>query len=55
MKLNNGVIISGRYEIIEQIGIGGMSIVYKAKDSKLDRFVTFKVMKEDFILDDDFH
>ncbi len=49
-----GAIIAGRYEIIEKIGSGGMAIVYRAKDTKLDRSVTFKVMREDFINDEEF-
>lgn len=53
MELNNGYIVNGRYEILEKIGIGGMANVYCAKDLKLDRKVTFKVLKEEFI-DDDF-
>ncbi len=54
MHLNPGKIIVGRYEVIEQIGIGGMAIVYRAKDLKLDRFVTLKVMREEFVEDDEF-
>lgn len=43
-----GMMISNRYEIIEKIGTGGMSDVYKAKDHKLNRFVAIKVMKQEF-------
>lgn len=54
MKINQGIIIANRYEIIEQIGSGGMALVYRAKDIKLDRFVTFKVMREDYVLNEEF-
>ncbi|MDE6182636.1 MAG: Stk1 family PASTA domain-containing Ser/Thr kinase [Eubacteriales bacterium] len=49
MKLELNQIISNRYQIIEQIGVGGMANVYCASDIKLDRKVTFKVLKEEFI------
>ena len=39
---------SDRYEILEKIGAGGMSDVYKAKDHKLNRFVAIKVLKQEF-------
>ena len=42
-----GMIIGDRYEILEKIGTGGMSDVYKAKDHKLNRFVAAKVLKLD--------
>lgn len=43
-----GMIIGDRYEILEKIGTGGMSDVYKAKDHKLNRFVAMKVLKQEF-------
>ncbi len=46
--LRPGTIIADRYEIIDKIGTGGMSDVYKAKDHKLNRFVAVKVLKAEF-------
>ncbi len=43
-----GLIIGERYEILEKIGTGGMSDVYKAKDHKLNRLVAVKVLKQEF-------
>ena len=43
-----GMMLGERYEILEKIGTGGMSDVYKAKDHKLNRFVAVKVLKQEF-------
>jgi serine/threonine-protein kinase len=43
-----GMMIGDRYEVLEKIGTGGMSDVYKAKDHKLNRFVAMKVLKQEF-------
>ena len=43
-----GMILGDRYEILEKIGTGGMSDVYKAKDHKLSRFIAVKVLKQEF-------
>ncbi|MBO5346921.1 MAG: Stk1 family PASTA domain-containing Ser/Thr kinase, partial [Lachnospiraceae bacterium] len=43
-----GMLLGDRYEVIEKIGTGGMSDVYKAKDHKLNRYVAVKVLKQEF-------
>lgn len=46
--------ISGRYQILEAIGGGGMANVYKALDVILDRFVAVKVLQPQFSDDEQF-
>lgn len=52
--LNAGMILSNRYEIIELVGSGGMSEVYKAKCHVLNRYVAIKVLKPEFSQDVNF-
>ena len=52
--LSIGTVLSGRYEILEKIGTGGMAVVYRGTDLKLDRSVTIKVLKEEYTGDEDF-
>ncbi len=54
MILRPGTFLQDRYEILEQIGSGGMSVVYKAKCHKLNRLVAIKVLKEEFCNDSNF-
>ncbi|MDR3271579.1 MAG: Stk1 family PASTA domain-containing Ser/Thr kinase [Peptococcaceae bacterium] len=49
-----GKVFGNRYEVIEQIGSGGMAIVFKAKDMLLNRIVTVKVLREQFVTDQNF-
>lgn len=44
----NGKIIDGRYEIIEEIGRGGMALVYRAKCLVLNRYVAIKVLRPEY-------
>ena len=44
----------GRYEIQEIVGVGGMSVVYKAYDNVDDRIVAIKVLKEEYLNNEEF-
>ncbi|HHD2407493.1 TPA: Stk1 family PASTA domain-containing Ser/Thr kinase [Clostridium perfringens] len=43
-----GKILGNRYELLQCVGEGGMSFVYKAKCRKLNRFVAVKILKDEF-------
>lgn len=49
--LNPGTILDDRYEIVDVVGAGGMSTVYRAKDERLKRYVAVKVLKSDYAQD----
>ena len=49
-----GQVLAGRYEIVEEIGIGGMAVVYKTKCRVLNRYVAIKLLREDLKNDADF-
>ena len=49
-----GRILDNRYEILELIGTGGMSLVYRARCHRLNRMVAVKILKEDLAEDEDF-
>ena len=54
MILRPGTFLQDRYEILDKIGSGGMSDVYKALCHKLKRQVAIKVLKEEFSSDSGF-
>ena len=49
-----GKMLDNRYEILDVIGVGGMSMVYKAYCHRLHRFVAIKVLKKDLASDAEF-
>lgn len=49
-----GTVLGNRYEIIEKIGGGGMALVYKARCRLLNRYVAIKVLRDEYINDEEF-
>ena len=49
-----GKILGNRYQIIEKIGDGGTAYVYKGMDNLLNRHVTVKVLRPEYVSDQDF-
>jgi eukaryotic-like serine/threonine-protein kinase len=49
-----GQVLGNRYELIEKIGGGGMALVYKARCQWLNRFVAVKILRPEFINDEEF-
>jgi serine/threonine-protein kinase len=46
--------LSNRYEVLERIGGGGMAIVYRGRDILLNRMVAVKVLRQQFVHDEEF-
>ena len=46
--------LDGRYEILEIIGVGGMAVVYKAHDNQENRTVAVKILKPEFVSNEEF-
>lgn len=47
-------VLGNRYEIIKKIGDGGMAFVYEARDKLLNRTVAIKVLRPEFVDDEEF-
>lgn len=54
IMLSNGYILDNRYQIISKIGQGGMAVVYRARDLKLERNVAIKLLKQEYSQDAEF-
>ena len=50
--VQTGMILGGRYEILEHIGSGGMADVYKARCRKTNRYVAVKVLRKEYSEDE---
>lgn len=48
-----GDVVAGRYELLDRLGRGGMSVVWRARDGLFDRLVALKVLAEPYAADRD--
>jgi beta-lactam-binding protein with PASTA domain len=53
-ELFPGMTLEGRYTLIEQIGSGGMALVFSAKDNRLNRNVAVKIMRQELASNEKF-
>jgi len=52
--MNEGTVLNNRYQLLERLGKGGMSDVFRARDLMLERYVAIKVLHENYSNDDSF-
>lgn len=52
--MTEGALLNNRYQLLEELGSGGMANVYRARDLMLDRDVAIKVLRKDFSTNPDF-
>lgn len=53
-KLLN-MMLDDRYQMLEVIGVGGMAVIYKALDTRLNRYVAVKVLRDEVAADPELH
>jgi serine/threonine protein kinase len=46
--MHAGIMLGKRYQLVEEVGRGGMAYVFRARDILLDRYVAIKVLREDY-------
>lgn len=53
-SLTKGQVLAGNYEVVDQIGEGGMAVVYRARQRSLNRYVAIKALHPKFAMDREF-
>ncbi|MDA0330016.1 MAG: serine/threonine-protein kinase [Gemmatimonadetes bacterium] len=51
--LQSGTIVGDQYEVLEKMGEGGMGIIFRARDTKLDRLAALKTLSAHLVFDED--
>ena len=46
--MQEGTLLNNRYQLLQQVGSGGMADVFRARDSMLERYVAIKVLRADY-------
>ena len=49
-----GILLEGRYELLDLLGSGGMAVVYRAMDNRLNRYVAVKIMRPELAMNEKF-